>query len=47
LALAARLTEDEKLNVLVLEAGDSHYDDPNIDIPAQYGATFMNPKVSS
>ncbi|KAJ2925508.1 hypothetical protein H1R20_g11585, partial [Candolleomyces eurysporus] len=44
LTLASRLTEDEKLNVLVLEAGESHYDDPNIDIPAQFGATFMNPK---
>ncbi|RXW15191.1 hypothetical protein EST38_g10664 [Candolleomyces aberdarensis] len=44
LTLASRLTEDEKLNVLVLEAGESHYDDPNVDIPAQFGATFMNPK---
>lgn len=44
LALASRLTENENLSVLVLEAGGSHYDDPLIDVPSQLGATFMNPK---
>ncbi|KAG2005782.1 pyranose dehydrogenase [Coprinopsis cinerea AmutBmut pab1-1] len=44
LTLATRLTEDENVSVLVLEAGIHHHGDPNIDVPAQYGATFMQPK---
>ncbi|KAH6904393.1 GMC oxidoreductase [Coprinopsis sp. MPI-PUGE-AT-0042] len=44
LTLATRLTEDENIKVLVLEAGGFHKDDPNVDVPAQYAATFMQPK---
>lgn len=42
--LASRLTEDPNVNVLLLEAGGILYDDPMVDIPAQFGATFLNPK---
>ncbi|KAF6749503.1 GMC oxidoreductase [Ephemerocybe angulata] len=44
LALASRLTEDAGSNVLVLEAGGVHGEDSLVDVPAQLGATFGNPK---
>lgn len=34
LVLAARLTEDPNLHVLVLEAGENHISNPQISIPA-------------
>ncbi|TEB12679.1 alcohol oxidase [Coprinellus micaceus] len=42
--LVSSLTEDANVNVLLLEAGGVHYDDPVVDIPAQFAATFLNPK---
>ncbi|KAL0952821.1 hypothetical protein HGRIS_007046 [Hohenbuehelia grisea] len=44
LTLAARLTEDPNITVVVLEAGEPNLDDPKILIPSQLGATFGNPK---
>ncbi|CAG8955709.1 hypothetical protein HYFRA_00010975 [Hymenoscyphus fraxineus] len=38
LVLAARLTESPDLNVLVLEAGENHISNPNINIPALWPA---------
>ncbi|KAL9712335.1 hypothetical protein Ac2012v2_003572 [Leucoagaricus gongylophorus] len=40
LALAARLTEDVNISVLVLEAGEEKLDDPLIVNIGQYGRTF-------
>jgi choline dehydrogenase-like flavoprotein len=45
LTLAGRLSEDPSLSILVLEAGESNLDDPNILLPGQFGKTFGNPKV--
>jgi len=33
------------VSVLVLEAGKTHVNDPKIDMPVQYGATFGDPEV--
>ncbi|KAH7924718.1 alcohol oxidase [Leucogyrophana mollusca] len=40
LCLAARLTEDPRLSVLVLEAGNANFNDPALLLPAQYGHHF-------
>ncbi|KAH7920518.1 alcohol oxidase [Leucogyrophana mollusca] len=40
LCLAARLTEDPQLSVLVLEAGNPNFDDPTLLIPGHYGYHF-------
>ncbi|KAH9980477.1 alcohol oxidase [Russula compacta] len=40
LVVAARLSEDSSLSVLVLEAGAPNLNDPTILIPAQYGRQF-------
>ncbi|KAF8158651.1 GMC oxidoreductase [Mycena galopus ATCC 62051] len=42
LTLANRLTEDSHKEVLVLEAGEAHLDDPLVDIPGFIGATLGN-----
>ncbi|KAJ7595084.1 GMC oxidoreductase [Mycena floridula] len=42
LTLAARLSEDPRQRILVLEAGDSHLGDPLIDIPGFQGSTVGN-----
>ncbi|KAI0921212.1 hypothetical protein AcW2_006258 [Taiwanofungus camphoratus] len=42
LTLAARLTEDPGVSVLVLEAGQANIDDPAILRPASYGTHFGN-----
>ncbi|KAJ7189182.1 GMC oxidoreductase [Mycena filopes] len=44
LALAARLTEDPSVSVVVLEAGEHNIGEPLIDVPGQFGQTFGNPK---
>ncbi|EJT96839.1 hypothetical protein DACRYDRAFT_112454 [Dacryopinax primogenitus] len=36
LTLAARLSEDPSISVLVLEAGHANLDDPTILVPAQH-----------
>jgi hypothetical protein len=33
------------VSVLVLEAGKMHVNDPKIDMPVQFGATFGDPEV--
>lgn len=43
LVLAARLTEDPDTTVGVIEAGNSKLNDPNVDIPALFGACLNNP----
>lgn len=42
LTLANRLTEDHDKQVLVLEAGEAHLNDPLIDIPGFLGSTVGN-----
>lgn len=42
LTLANRLTEDSGKQVLVLEAGEGHLNDPLVDIPGFIGATLGN-----
>ncbi|KAJ6451743.1 GMC oxidoreductase [Mycena sanguinolenta] len=42
LTLANRLTEDSDKQVLVLEAGEAHLNDPLVDIPGFIGATLGN-----
>ncbi|PAV21553.1 alcohol oxidase [Pyrrhoderma noxium] len=44
LTLAARLTEDPNVSVLVIEAGSYHEATPLIDIPALMGQAVTNPK---
>lgn len=44
LTLAARLSEDSRLSVLVLDAGNANLDDPLITHSVQYGKQFGNPK---
>jgi choline dehydrogenase-like flavoprotein len=43
LVVASRLTEDEKLRVLVLEAGANRLDDPKITIQALAPSTYHDP----
>ncbi|KAJ7436903.1 GMC oxidoreductase [Mycena galericulata] len=42
LTIANRLTEDHHKQVLVLEAGEAHLDDPLVDIPGFLGSTVGN-----
>ncbi|TEB21436.1 GMC oxidoreductase [Coprinellus micaceus] len=42
--LASRLTEGCKRQCPPLRSRGVHYDDPVVDIPAQFAATFLNPK---
>lgn len=42
LTLANRLTENSRTQVLVLEAGEAHLNDPLIDIPGFLGSTVGN-----
>ncbi|KAJ6622056.1 alcohol oxidase [Mycena sp. CBHHK59/15] len=44
LTLAARLTENPEVSVLVLEAGPANLDDPNILTPALFGIHYNNPQ---
>jgi choline dehydrogenase-like flavoprotein len=36
LTIAARLSEDINVNVGLIEAGVSHFDDPLVDVPGEY-----------
>ncbi|KAF9526840.1 glucose-methanol-choline oxidoreductase, partial [Crepidotus variabilis] len=44
LALAARLSEESTISVLVLEAGQANFNDPKIVIPGLFGQVFGNPQ---
>ncbi|KAF5329741.1 hypothetical protein D9619_009175 [Psilocybe cf. subviscida] len=44
LALATRLSENPKISVLVVEAGQSHFHDPKVDIPSNFGSVLDDPK---
>ncbi|KAI0353068.1 GMC oxidoreductase [Trametes cingulata] len=46
LTLAARLTEDPKNTVLLLEAGEANLDDKALLMPASYASHFGNPKYT-
>lgn len=46
LTLAARLTEDPSINVLVLEAGQANIDDMQLLRPASYASHFGNPSYA-
>ena len=43
LVLAARLTEDPKVSVVVLEAGDNRLEDPKINIPGLATTLYDDP----
>ncbi|CAL1709883.1 unnamed protein product [Somion occarium] len=44
LVVAARLAEDPTKTVVVLEAGNSHIEDPLIQVPVNVGAVYGNPE---
>ncbi|KAF8519998.1 GMC oxidoreductase [Hysterangium stoloniferum] len=46
LALAARLSEDPAVTVAVIEAGREHIDDPNVDLPGQFGHKLHDPNYA-
>lgn len=45
LTLAARLSEDPQINVLVVESGSHHGHTPEIDVPGYMGRNIANPKL--
>ena len=45
LAVAARLTEDPKVEVLVLEAGANHMENPRVTIPGLSLSTWSDPEL--
>ncbi|KAG7138586.1 GMC oxidoreductase family protein Mala s like [Verticillium longisporum] len=44
LTIARRLSDDPKVSVLVLEAGDDHSEDPNVLVPGLFPAMYGDPK---